>query len=66
MFWFIYTDYLPVYFQAVKVHSPFKSGVDMLELSLTIAPVAHVSGSLIRSGLDKTQCSFPLQRHQRH
>lgn len=35
-------DYLPVYFQAVKGHSPVHSGIDMLELSLTIAPVAYV------------------------
>ncbi|KAF8523951.1 iron permease [Hysterangium stoloniferum] len=36
--------YLPVYFQAVKGHSPTKSGIDMLELSLTIAPVAILCG----------------------
>ncbi|KAF8576155.1 MFS general substrate transporter [Ramaria rubella] len=36
--------YLPVYFQAVKEHSPVKSGIDMLEISLTIAPVAIITG----------------------
>ncbi|KAF8468646.1 major facilitator superfamily domain-containing protein [Gautieria morchelliformis] len=36
--------YLPLYFQAVKSHSPLRSGVDMLELSLTIAPVAIFTG----------------------
>lgn len=35
-------DYLPLYFQAIKGHSPLRSGVDMLEISLSIAPVAYV------------------------
>ncbi|KAF8591602.1 hypothetical protein K439DRAFT_1626972 [Ramaria rubella] len=33
-----------VYFQAVKEHSPVKSGIDMLEISLTIAPIVIIPG----------------------
>jgi hypothetical protein len=43
--WIRWADYLPLYFQAVKSHSPLNSGVDMLELSLTVTPVAYVPAS---------------------
>jgi hypothetical protein len=42
-----WADYLPLYFQAVKSHSPLKSGVDMLELSLTVTPVAYVPAPVL-------------------
>jgi hypothetical protein len=38
------TDYLPVYFQAVKLASPIQSGVNMLGLTLSITPAAMVCG----------------------
>ncbi|KAG7096321.1 hypothetical protein E1B28_003766 [Marasmius oreades] len=36
--------YLPVYFQACKLASPVKSGLDLFGLALTIAPVSIVVG----------------------
>jgi hypothetical protein len=43
----ILSDYLPVYFQACKGHSPIGSGVDAFGVSQTIAPIAIISGATI-------------------
>ncbi|PPQ76375.1 hypothetical protein CVT26_010199 [Gymnopilus dilepis] len=40
--------YLPVYFQAVTLASPIRSGVDMFGLAFTIAPFAIVTGASVQ------------------
>jgi len=42
-----YVYYLPVYFQSCKGASPIQSGVDMLGMSLSIAPIAMAGGVTI-------------------
>ena len=42
------TDYLPVYFQACKGASPIRSSVDILPITLVIAPFAFTAGTLIQ------------------
>lgn len=39
--------YLPVYFQAVKLSSPTRSGVQIFPIATTIAPAAAISGVLV-------------------
>ena len=41
-------DYLPVYFQACKGASPIRSSVDILPITLVIAPFAFTAGTLIQ------------------
>jgi hypothetical protein len=41
---FISSDFLPVYFQAVKDASPIRSGVDIFGATFTIAPFAIING----------------------
>ncbi|KAF8970152.1 iron permease [Flammula alnicola] len=40
--------YLPVYFQAVTLASPLRSGVDMFGLAFTIAPFAMITGASVQ------------------
>lgn len=43
----MFTDYLPVYYQACKNASPIASGVDLFGTAFTIAPMSVVSGVII-------------------
>ena len=50
------TDYLPLYFQACKGHSPLKSGVDSLALACGIMPFAMAAGiSIAKTGRYRPQ-----------
>ncbi|KZT24131.1 iron permease [Neolentinus lepideus HHB14362 ss-1] len=40
--------YMPVYFQAVKVASPIRSGVDVFGLCFTVAPFGILCGALVQ------------------
>lgn len=45
LLWVIY--FLPVYFQAVLLSSPTRSGVDILPIAMSIAPAAGTAGFLV-------------------